>query len=70
MRVRVLRHRDAEAPFGSQRVKSVAGEMQVFAPLLLVDDRGGLVVAELETDEEIRTVLEAWTTDDGTLPAR
>lgn len=36
--------------------------------LLLVDDRDGRVVAEIETDKDAQHVLEAWTRDDGSLP--
>jgi hypothetical protein len=38
------------------------------ASLLLVDDRDGRIVAEVETEEDARAVLEAWASDDGTLP--
>ena len=37
--------------------------------LLLVDDRDGRVVAEIETEEEVERVLSAWATGDGTIPA-
>jgi hypothetical protein len=36
--------------------------------LLLVDDRDGRIVSEIETEEEARAVLEAWTEDDGGMP--
>lgn len=36
--------------------------------LLLVDDRDGRIVSEIETEEEARAVLEAWTQDDGRMP--
>lgn len=36
--------------------------------LLLVDDRDGRIVSEIETEEQARAVLDSWTTDDGTLP--
>ena len=36
--------------------------------LLLVDDRDGRIVAEIATEEEAQRVLEAWATDDGTMP--
>jgi hypothetical protein len=36
--------------------------------LLLVDDRDGRVVAEVASEDEARAVLEAWTSDDGSLP--
>ena len=35
--------------------------------LLLVDDRDGRIVAEIET-EDAQRVLEAWATDDGNMP--
>ena len=37
--------------------------------LLLVDDRDGKIVAEIQTEEEARGVLDSWATDDGTIPA-
>ena len=36
--------------------------------MLLVDDRDGRVVAEIETEADARAVLEAWSRDDGGLP--
>lgn len=36
--------------------------------LLLVDDRDGRIVAEVETEDDVQRVLEAWATDDGTVP--
>jgi hypothetical protein len=36
--------------------------------LLLVDDRDGRIVAEVETERDARRVLEAWATDDGDMP--
>jgi hypothetical protein len=36
--------------------------------LLLVDDRDGRVIAEVETEEEAQRVLEGWTRDDGSIP--
>ena len=36
--------------------------------VLLVDDRDGRVLAELESAEDAQQVLEAWTRDDGTIP--
>jgi hypothetical protein len=36
--------------------------------LLLVDDRDGRIVAEVETEEDAKRVLEAWARDDGSLP--
>lgn len=36
--------------------------------LLLVDDRDGRIVAEVETEDDVQRVLEAWATDDGTMP--
>jgi hypothetical protein len=37
-------------------------------PLLLVDDRGRRVVAELESEDEALAVLEAMARDDETVP--
>lgn len=37
-------------------------------PLLLVDDRDGRIVAELESEDEALAVLEAMARDDETLP--
>lgn len=36
--------------------------------VLLVDDRDGSVLAEIETVEEAAYVLEGWARDDGTIP--
>jgi len=36
--------------------------------VLLVDDRDGRIVSELESEEDVRAVLEAWTNDAGGLP--
>jgi hypothetical protein len=36
--------------------------------LLLVDDRDGRIVAELQTQEDVERVLKAWTQDDAPLP--
>ena len=36
--------------------------------LLLVDDRDGRVVAQMETAEDAQRVLEAWARDDGSIP--
>jgi hypothetical protein len=36
--------------------------------LLLVDDRNGRIVAEVETEEDAQRVLEAWARDDGNMP--
>ena len=36
--------------------------------LLLVDDRDGRIVSEVETEEDAERVLEAWATEDGTIP--
>jgi hypothetical protein len=36
--------------------------------LLLVDDRDGRIVAEVETEREAQRVLGAWATDDGNMP--
>lgn len=36
--------------------------------VLLVDDRDGRVVAEIESVEDAEDVLEAWVRDDGTFP--
>ena len=37
-------------------------------PLLLVDDRNGRIVAELQTEEQVRRVLEAMASDDAQVP--
>lgn len=37
-------------------------------PLLLVDDRDGRIVSEIETEDDARSVLESWIDDDGTFP--
>ena len=37
-------------------------------PLLLVDDRDGKIVAEIETEEAAQDVLQAWATDAGSIP--
>lgn len=37
-------------------------------PLLLVDDRDGRIVAEVETQEDAKAVLEAWATGAGSIP--
>jgi hypothetical protein len=36
--------------------------------LLLVDDRDGRVIAEIETEEDAQHVLEGWAHDDGSIP--
>jgi hypothetical protein len=36
--------------------------------LLLVDDRDGRIVAEVETEKDAQGVLEAWATDAGSIP--
>jgi hypothetical protein len=36
--------------------------------VLLVDDRDGRIVAEIETEDDARRVLEGWTRDDGSIP--
>ena len=36
--------------------------------LLLVDDRDGRIVAELENQDEIQRVLEAWVNEDQCIP--
>jgi hypothetical protein len=36
--------------------------------LLLVDDRDGRIVAEVETEDDVQRVLEAWAAEDGTMP--
>lgn len=38
-------------------------------PLLLVDDRDGRIVAELQTQRDVQSILEAWTSDGAELPA-
>ena len=40
----------------------------VHMPLLLVDDRDGRVVAELESQDEVLRVLEALAAEDGSIP--
>ena len=37
-------------------------------PLLLVDDRDGRIVAEVETEEDAQRVLESWLSDEGLPP--
>ena len=37
-------------------------------PLLLVDDRDGRILAELQTEDQVRRVLEALASDDVTVP--
>jgi hypothetical protein len=58
---------------GRGRVFGVAVEIRrsgktLEMALLLVDDRDGRVVAEGETEEDARRVLEAWATDEGSVP--
>jgi hypothetical protein len=36
--------------------------------LLLVDDRDGRIVAEVETEDDALRVLEGWATGDGSIP--
>jgi hypothetical protein len=36
--------------------------------VLLVDDRDGRILAEVETEEDARLVLEGWGRDDGSIP--
>ena len=36
--------------------------------LLLVDDRDGSFLAEVETEEDARSVLDGWARDDGSVP--
>ena len=36
--------------------------------LLLVDDRDGRIVSEIETEQDADRVLEAWLRDDGSIP--
>jgi hypothetical protein len=36
--------------------------------LLLVDDRDGRIVAEIETEEQATQVLDGWARSDGSLP--
>lgn len=36
--------------------------------LLLVDERNGRIVSELETEDEVQRVLQGWTGEDGGLP--
>jgi len=37
-------------------------------PLLLIDDRDGRIVSEIETEDQAQQVLETWLRDDGSLP--
>lgn len=37
-------------------------------PVLLVDDRDGRVLAEIESAADAQRVLEAWARDDGSVP--
>jgi hypothetical protein len=37
-------------------------------PLLLVDDRDGRIVAELQKPKDVVRILEAWTRDDAYVP--
>jgi hypothetical protein len=36
--------------------------------LLLVDERDGRIVAEVETAEDAQAIVEAWVRDDGSVP--
>ena len=36
--------------------------------VLLVDDRDGRVLAEVETEDDAQSVLEAWAREDGSIP--
>jgi hypothetical protein len=36
--------------------------------LLLVDDRDGRIVSEIETEEQAQPVLDAWLREDGSIP--
>jgi hypothetical protein len=36
--------------------------------LLLVDDRDGRIVSEIETEDQAQGILEEWLRDDGTIP--
>lgn len=36
--------------------------------VLLVDDRDGRIVAEIETQEQARAVLDSWAAADGSMP--
>ena len=38
-------------------------------PLLLVDDRDGRIVAEVETEAEAERIVSGWRTDDGNVPS-
>jgi hypothetical protein len=42
--------------------------MRIVMTLLLVDDRDGRIVAEVETEEDARAVLEARASDDDPMP--
>jgi hypothetical protein len=36
--------------------------------LLLIDERDGKIISEIQTEDEARLVLEAWAEDNGGLP--
>ena len=37
-------------------------------PLLLIDDRDGRIVSEIETEDQAQQILRAWLREDGTVP--
>ena len=45
-----------------------AARKEVAVAVLLVDDRDGRVLAEVQTEDDLRTVLEGWAKDDGSIP--
>jgi hypothetical protein len=50
------------------RSKTRAGGKAFEMAVLLVDDRDGRIVSEVDTQEEAQRVLEAWIADDGSIP--
>jgi len=41
---------------------------RLLVAVLLVEDRDGRMLAEVETEDEARSVLEGWARDDGSIP--
>jgi hypothetical protein len=50
------------------RAKAGASGNALYMTVLLVDDRDGKIVSEIETEDEAQRVLQAWLRDDGSLP--
>ena len=46
----------------------ISWQGKTFDMVLLVDDRDGRVLAEIETEDDARSVLEGWARDDGSIP--